>query len=49
MNGALMRRVWGFAFFWFAVGMIADFFLSGLVNFIVLIVTLVAAYILFCK
>lgn len=44
-----MRRVWGFAFFWFAVGMIADYLIKGVWNFIVLIVALVSAYILFCK
>lgn len=44
-----MRRVWGFAFFWFAVGMIIDYIAKGVWNFVVLVVALVSAYILFCK
>lgn len=44
-----MRRVWGFAFFWFAIGMIVDFLLTGFWNFFVVVAALVVAYILFCR
>lgn len=44
-----MRRVWGFALFCFSIGMIVDYFLEGFINFIVLVVSLSIAYILFCK
>lgn len=44
-----MKRVWGFAFFWFSVGMIVDFLLEGFWNFVVVIMTLIIAYVLFCK
>ena len=44
-----MRRVCGFAFFWFSVGMIVDFLLEGFWNFAVIVITLFVAYILFCK
>ncbi len=44
-----MKRVWGFAFFWFSVGMIVDYFLEGFLNFLVLVVSLAIAYLLFCR
>ena len=44
-----MRRVWGFAFFWFSIGMIADFLLKGFWNFLVLVIALIVAYVLFCR
>ena len=44
-----MKRVWGFAFFWFAVGMIVDFLLEGFWNFVVVVLALVIAYVLFCR
>lgn len=44
-----MRRVCGFAFFWFGVGMIAGYFLEGFLNFCVMIGSLIIAYVLFCK
>lgn len=44
-----MRRVCGFAFFWFGIGMIVDYFLSGFLNFCVVIGSFIVAYILFCK
>ena len=44
-----MRRVWGFAFFWFSVGMIAGNLADGFLDFIILLCALVIAYVLFCK
>lgn len=44
-----MRRVCGFAFFWFGIGMIVDYFLSGFLNFCVVIGSFIVAYVLFCK
>lgn len=44
-----MRRVCGFAFFWFAIGMIIDYLLKGFWNFVVLVVALIISYFLFCR
>ncbi|MGN0496783.1 MAG: hypothetical protein ACI4GW_11200 [Lachnospiraceae bacterium] len=44
-----MRRVCGFAFFWFGLGMIVDYLLEGCLNFFVVVGSLVIAYLLFCK
>jgi hypothetical protein len=44
-----MRRVCGFAFFWFAVGMIVDYLLEGFLNFCVVVIALVVSYVLFCR
>lgn len=44
-----MKRVWGFAFFWFAVGMIVDYLIEGIWNFWILVIALLAAYLLFCR
>lgn len=48
-DGVTMKRVWGFAFFWFAVGMIVDYLMKGFWNFLVVILALAIAYILFCR
>ena len=44
-----MKRVWGFAFFWFGIGMIANYFLDGFWSFLVLILAFACAYLLFCR
>ncbi len=44
-----MRRVCGFAFFWFAIGMIVDYLLEGFWNFVVLVGALLISYFLFCR
>lgn len=44
-----MRRVWGFAFFWFSVGMIVANLIDGFLDFAILMGALVIAYVLFCK
>lgn len=44
-----MKRVWGFAFFWFSIGMIVANLISGFLDFVILLCSLIIAYVLFCK
>lgn len=44
-----MKKVWGFAFFWFGVGMIVGNLIGGFWDFFLLFCSLMIAYILFCR
>jgi hypothetical protein len=44
-----MRRVIGFAMFFLAAGMILGYLLSGFMEFLIITIFILLAYILFCR
>lgn len=44
-----MKRVIGFALFFMAIGILLSYLISGFVEFLVITLMLLLAYILFCK
>ncbi len=44
-----LKKICGFALFFLATGMILGFFVSGFIEFLIIVILLLMSYILFCK